>query len=105
MKKNQIIFDVLLVIFYIESTFCVALLVLKEVSLLCKCENKHEPQSSSYYFRTNIILHFRKVRTYMFTFSYIYINKEWKAKQETGYLWKQGFERVEKTWKQEFTII
>lgn len=45
MKKNQIIFDVLLVIFYIESTFCVALLALKEVSLLCKCENKHEAQT------------------------------------------------------------
>lgn len=41
----------------------------------------------------------------MFTFSYIYINKEWKAKRETGYLWKQGSERVEKMWKQEFTII
>lgn len=82
-----------------------ALLVLKEASCVNVKINMNPKQSSSYYFRTNIILHFRKIRTYMFTFSYIYINKQSKAKQETGYLQKQGFERVEKTWKQEFTII
>lgn len=34
----------------------------------------------------------------MFTFSYIYVNKQWKDKQETGYLRREGYELTENTW-------
>lgn len=39
----------------------------------------------------------------MFTFSYTYVNKQWKDKQETGYLWREGYEQH--GWKQDFSSV